>query len=201
MKEKNNLDNTSSVLGRLSLGPTEARDITQTINELSKVDPHEKDMLYDPYEFFDDVTGQTLDKKMAVEARKLEMQFFRNMKVYDKVPRWMAARDGCKVITTKWRDINKGRPAEPELQSKAGRQGDQDGFSTGLVCRYPSIGVLANGLLHVCKQSGQKKSIQDNVDRRPKGVFLREGHAASLHRDSHRGLRAGVMRARSHDST
>ena len=46
---------------------------------------------------------------MAVEARKLEMQFFSNMKVYDKMRRWMAARDGCKVITTKW-------PAEPELQ-------------------------------------------------------------------------------------
>ena len=36
------------------------------------------------------------------------MQFFRNMKVCDKVPRWMVARDGCKVSTTKWRDINEG---------------------------------------------------------------------------------------------
>ena len=48
MKEKNNLDNTSGVLGRLSLGLTEARDITQTVNELSEVDPHEEDVLYDP---------------------------------------------------------------------------------------------------------------------------------------------------------
>ena len=37
MKEKNNLDNTSGVLGR----PTEAIDITQTISELIKEDPHE----------------------------------------------------------------------------------------------------------------------------------------------------------------
>ena len=78
---------------RLSLEPSEAKDITGTINELTKVDPHERELLYDPFEFFD-VTGQTLDKKMAVEARKLEMQFFRKMKVYDKVPRWMAAHDG-----------------------------------------------------------------------------------------------------------
>ena len=77
------------------------------------MDPHEQELLYDPFEFIDDVTGQTLDKKMAVEARKLEMQFFRNMKVFDKVPRWMAARDGCKVITTKWRDINKGDQRNP----------------------------------------------------------------------------------------
>ena len=141
--EKNNSDNTSSVPGRLSLGPSEEKDITGTINELTKVDPHEQELSYDPFEFLDDVTGQTLDKKMAVEARKLEMQFFRNMKVHDKVPRWMAARDGCKVITTKWRDINKRRPAEPELQSQAGRQGDQDRFSIRLVCRHPSIGVPA----------------------------------------------------------
>ena len=95
------------------------------------MDLHEEELSYEPFELFDDVTGQTLDKKMAVDVRKSEMQFFRNMKVYDKVPRWMAARDGCKVNTTKWRDINKGDPAEPELQSQAGRQGDQDRFSIG----------------------------------------------------------------------
>ena len=66
MEEKNNLDNTSSVFGRLSLGPSEAKDFTGTINELIKVDPHEKELLYDPFEFFDDMTGQTLDKRMAV---------------------------------------------------------------------------------------------------------------------------------------
>ena len=79
MKEKNNLDNTSRVLGRLPLGPSEAKDITGTIKELTKVDPHEQKLLYDPFAFFDDVTGQTLDTKMAVEARKLEMQYFSHL--------------------------------------------------------------------------------------------------------------------------
>ena len=55
---------------------------------------------------------------MAVEARKLETQFFRNMKVHDKVPRWMAARDGCKAITTKWRDINKGDQRNPNYRAR-----------------------------------------------------------------------------------
>ena len=59
MKEKNNFDNTSGVLGRLSLGRSEAKDITGTINELTKVDQHEQVLLHDPFEFFDDVTGQT----------------------------------------------------------------------------------------------------------------------------------------------
>ena len=44
MKEKNNLDNTSGVLGRLSLGPSEVKDITGTINELTKEDPHEQEL-------------------------------------------------------------------------------------------------------------------------------------------------------------
>ena len=52
MKEKNNLDNTSGVLGQLSLGPSEAKDITGTINELTKLDPHEQELLHDPFEFF-----------------------------------------------------------------------------------------------------------------------------------------------------
>ena len=82
------------------------------------MDPHEQELLYDTFEFFDDVTGQTLDKKMAVEPRKLDMQFFGNMKVYDKVPRWMAARDGCKVITAKWRDINKGEKRNPNCRAR-----------------------------------------------------------------------------------
>ena len=106
------------------------------------MDPNEKELSYDPFEFIDAVTGQTLFKRIEVEA---EMQFFRNMKVHDKVPQWLAARDGCKVITTRWRDQQR-RPAEPELHHKAGRQGDQGGFSIGLIWCHPSIGVLANDL-------------------------------------------------------
>ena len=64
---------------------------------------------------------------MAVVARKLEMQFFRNMKENDKVPRWMAARDGCKVITTKWRDINRGDQRNPNYRARlVGRENKTD---------------------------------------------------------------------------
>ena len=66
--------------------------------------PHEEEDvdMYQEYNFVDDVTGKRLDHAMAKEARELEMDFFRKMKVYEKVPRWMAERDGCKVISTKW---------------------------------------------------------------------------------------------------
>ena len=38
-------------------------------------------------EFTDDVSGQHLDARLAVKARKLEMDFFRRMRVYTEVPR------------------------------------------------------------------------------------------------------------------
>ena len=90
------------------------------------------------------------------------MQFFRNMKVYDKVPRWMATRDGCKVITTKWRDINKGDQRNPNYRARlVGREIKTD--SRLDLFGHPSIGVPASDLLHVCKQSGQTRSVQDHV--------------------------------------
>ena len=46
MKEKISLE-TSGFLGRFSLGSTEVKDITKTIKELTKEDPHELDVLYD----------------------------------------------------------------------------------------------------------------------------------------------------------
>ena len=42
--------------------------------------PHQEDawgLLYSDIEFFDDVTGETLSHAMTVEARNLEMKFFR----------------------------------------------------------------------------------------------------------------------------
>ena len=52
--------------------------------------------LYKDFEFVDDTTGMPLDRDLAVKARKLEIDFFRSMKVYSKVPR---TKD-MKVVST-----------------------------------------------------------------------------------------------------
>ena len=83
------------------------QDVTSAINVLTEADPHAKDELYQDFEFIDDVSGRVLDHELAVKARKLEMDFFRKMRVYDKVPRDAATRDGCRVTSTMWVDINK----------------------------------------------------------------------------------------------
>ena len=104
-------------------------DVTTEMNYLMSLgehkSPHEDDErgiwekeLYDGKDFFDDVTGKSLNHDMAVEARRLEMQFFRRMKVYSKVPRSEAVINGCKVITTRWLDINKGDDVKPNLRAR-----------------------------------------------------------------------------------
>ena len=117
------------------------------------------DMLYHTFEFFDDVTGQRLDKLMAREVRKLEMKFFRNVKVHDKVDgRTRLLQGHCDEVA----GHQQGPPAESEPQRWAGRPGDQDGFSLGLICRHTVIGFPANVMLHVREQPGQAQSAQDH---------------------------------------
>ena len=64
--------------------------------------------LYHGKAFYDGVHGKPLDKDMAIQARKFEMQFFKGMEVYTQVDRSVAKPLGAKVITTKWIDTNQG---------------------------------------------------------------------------------------------
>ena len=109
-----------------------AEDVTVELNQLMILEktvhasPHKEeawedfyyDELYSGKGFFDDVTGKELNYRMTVEARKLEMAFFRKMNVYIKVPRSEAHVRGCKVISTKWLDINKGDDVHPNIRSR-----------------------------------------------------------------------------------
>eukprot|EP00973_Karenia_brevis_P064903 9014096-Karenia_brevis.AAC.1 len=49
--------------------------------------PHDDDELYEGLEFYDDASGQPLDKRMAIAARRAEMKFFRQRGVYSKIAR------------------------------------------------------------------------------------------------------------------
>ena len=98
------------VAGKFELGPPVER-LMPVQARLDLVEPHhEKDSttrfhgLYKGQDFVDDVTGLHLNKELAVQARKVEIDFFKARGVYTKVP-----REHCmQVITTKWLDISKG---------------------------------------------------------------------------------------------
>ena len=67
--------------------------------------------------FTDDVKGGVLDKTEVIKARRLEMDFFKSMGVYRKIPRTQVPR-GQRIITTKWVDTNKGTATDPEYRSR-----------------------------------------------------------------------------------
>ena len=97
----------------------DVKDVTEALDALTAAEyPSPHDDIYEEYDFVDDTTGKVLDHEQAAKARRLEMDFFRKKKVYEKVPRKMAEELGAKVVTTRWLDINKGDEAKPNYRSR-----------------------------------------------------------------------------------
>ena len=67
---------------------------------------------------WDDVSGRELDADKVWEARKLEIELFKNMGVYRKVRRSWVKSQGEKVIGVRWIDINKGDSEHPDYRSR-----------------------------------------------------------------------------------
>ena len=69
--------------------------------------------------FVDDVNGgNELDKLLVIEARKKEMEFFKKMAVYRKVPRSEVKKQGGKIISTRWVDTDKGHRGNANYRSR-----------------------------------------------------------------------------------
>ena len=67
----------------------------------------------------DDLSGEALDPSLVRAARKEEIQYFKSMKVYDKVDTmecWEATGKG--PIAVRWVDINKGDRSNPNYRSR-----------------------------------------------------------------------------------
>ena len=107
---------------------------------------NELDAYYDLYrgcDFVDDVSGQPLDKDLAVMARKLEIDVFKSMGVYTKVCRTVAERLNAKVITTRWLDVNKGDSKNPDIRCRlVGREIKKDKGRDDLFAATPPLESL-----------------------------------------------------------
>ena len=71
------------------------------------------------YEAFDDVTGETLEPNLVMNARKEELKYFDEMAVYEYAAVedcWSATGSG--PIGTRWIDINKGDTSRPNYRSR-----------------------------------------------------------------------------------
>ena len=68
---------------------------------------------------FDDLTGQELDPGLMKKARKEEIQYFKDMNVYEKVDIEECWRETGKApIAVRWVDINKGDTQNPLYRSR-----------------------------------------------------------------------------------
>ena len=64
----------------------------------------------------DDVSDAHLDPFLVKAGRILEMKYFKDMKVYERVPRSHLATKGGKIIGTMWIDTNKGDADNPNFR-------------------------------------------------------------------------------------
>ena len=67
---------------------------------------------------WDDLTGMRLEAGKVVEARAKEVGYIRDKRVYAKILRSQASRNGWKVIQARWIDINKGDDENPNYRSR-----------------------------------------------------------------------------------
>ena len=79
--------------------------------------------------FFDDVSGHKLDHAMAKKTRTSEIWVSPA-----KVPRAEAIANGCKVMSTRWMDVNKGDDKAPNYRSRFVGREIKKGQATRLVC-------------------------------------------------------------------
>ena len=70
-------------------------------------------------EAFDDLSGRSLDPGLMVKARREEIQYFRDMGVYEKVDLGECWKETGKApIAVRWVDINKGDALKPNYRSR-----------------------------------------------------------------------------------
>ena len=114
------------ILSALEFGPTTKEgctiDASGVINAVQGADEslHDEDaemerwrMMYEEIEFWDDVNDwKPLDWELSVQARKLEMELFKKMGVYKKVPRGWVARSSPQNGWTRTRVIRPGQTVE-----------------------------------------------------------------------------------------
>ena len=90
----------------------------------------------------DDVSGAMLDPKMVRAGRDVEMGFFRDMGVYDCVPRSEQVATGGKIIGTKWIDTNKGDFENPNIRCRLVGKEFRTGPDDALFASTPPLEAL-----------------------------------------------------------
>ena len=106
----------------------------------------------DNLEAYDDLTGDVLDPELMKKARKEEIEYFRQMGVYDKVKIEESLKvTGKAPIAVRWVDVNKGDSANPKYRSRLVAKEFNTGVNHDLYaatppseCLRPMLSMLAS---------------------------------------------------------
>ena len=90
----------------------------------------------------DDVSGAWLCPTLVREGRAVEMKFFKDMGVYECVPRSEQAETGGKIIGTKWIDVNKGDFDNPRIRCRLVGKEFRTGPDDALYASTPPLEAL-----------------------------------------------------------
>jgi len=130
IKEKTNLKFEERVQKGLDLDICKRDQIRKDLFQLNSPESlHYEDICGN---FIDDSTGFVLDQKETSKARKLEMNTFKEMDVYDYITREEAKKDkDGKIVGVRWVDIQKGALVRSRLvaQEFAGKDEREDIFA------------------------------------------------------------------------
>ena len=89
---------------------------------------------------WDDANDNALLKpELVVKARATEVEYFRNMGVYDVVRRSEINDSGGKLIDTRWIDTNKADELNPEYRSRLVGREFNTGKDDSLYARTPPL--------------------------------------------------------------
>ena len=143
---------------------TDIRKIIGALSEEESSHPHDEREevawreFYEGVKFLDDMNGmKELDRIEVIKARRLEIEYFKKMGVYKKVPRSKVTEMGCKTITTKWLDTNKGDDINPNFRSRlVGREIKKD-TRLDLFAATPPLETL-KFLASLCARGQKRKN-------------------------------------------
>ena len=121
----------------------------------------------------DDVSGADLDPALVDKARKLEMDYFRSMRVCDKVSRSLAK--GKTAVKTMWIDVNKGDAIDHNYRSRSVGKEFRVEEDPGLYAATPPLEAL-RVILSRAANNSEMKIMTNDVSRgtslpRPPGNF------------------------------
>ena len=107
--------------------------------------------------YYDSVSGLELNEKKVIEARRLEAEYFKKLKVFKRVPRHKAKADSIPIIQTKWVDTDKGATYRSRLVAREFRNYEDPTMFAGtppleglkvMICKMANANG-SYGMLHI----------------------------------------------------